>query len=136
KGDLAQAESILRKLIDQNPQDIALHGQPVRIYVAQRRFGEAAKELRTIAAANPENTGAELDVVRFLGGVKGLAEAREELVTRIKAGGDVFPYQMALADLDFVQGKFDDSVALLEGLINAPDSPEHTLAAQAKLAEF
>jgi pentatricopeptide repeat protein len=42
---------------------------------------------------------------------------------------------MALADLDFNQGKFDDSVALLEGLIKAPDSPEHGLAAQTKLAE-
>jgi cellulose synthase operon protein C len=136
KGDLAQAEGILHKLIGQKPQDIAFRGQLVRIYVAQRRFDDAEKELRTIAAANPENTGAELDVVRFLSGVKGSTVAREELVTRIKAGGDVFPYQMALADLDFNQGKFDDSVALLEGLINAPDSPEHSLAAQAKLAEF
>jgi pentatricopeptide repeat protein len=136
KGDLAQAESILHKLIDQKPQDIALHAQLVRIYVAQRRFEDAEKELRAIAAANPENSGAELDVVRFLNGVKGLAVAREELVTRIKAGGDVFPYQMALADVDFAQGKFDDSVALLDGLIAAPGSPEHALAAQTKLAEF
>jgi tetratricopeptide (TPR) repeat protein len=136
KGDLAQAESILHKLIDQKPQDVALHGLLARIYVTQRRFDDAEKELRAIAAANPENTGAEIDVVRFLGEVKGAAIAREELVTRIKAGGDVFPYQMALADLDFAQGKFDDSVALLEGFISAPGSPEHTLAAQTKLAEF
>jgi tetratricopeptide (TPR) repeat protein len=136
KGDFPQAEGILHKLIDQKPQDFALHGQLVRIYMAQRRFDDAEKELRTVAAANPENTGAELDVVRFLNGVKGPAVAREELVTRIKAGGDVFPYQMALADIDFAQGKFDDSVALLEGLITAPGSPEHTLAAQTKLAEF
>jgi Flp pilus assembly protein TadD len=74
--------------------------------------------------------------VRFLGGVKGPVVAREELVTRIKAGGDIFPYQMALADIDFGQGKFDDSVALLEGLIGTPGSPEHTLGAQTKLAEF
>jgi tetratricopeptide (TPR) repeat protein len=136
KGDLTQAENILHKLIDQNPQDIGLRGQLVRIYVALRRFDDAEKELRTIATANRDNIGAELDVVRFITGVKGLAGAREELVTRIKAGGDVFPYQMALADLDFVQGKFDDSVALLEGLITAPGSPEHNLAAQMKLAEF
>jgi tetratricopeptide (TPR) repeat protein len=136
KGDLAQAESILHKLIDEKPKDIASRDQLVRIYVAQRRFDDAEKELRTVASTNPENPGAELDVVRFLGGVKGPAVAREELVTRIKAGGDVFPYQMALADIDFAQGKFDDSVALLEGLITTPGSPEHTLAAQTKLAEF
>jgi tetratricopeptide (TPR) repeat protein len=136
KGDLVQAEGILHKLIEQKPQDIALRDQLVRIYVAQRRFDDAERELRAIAAANPENTAAELDVVRFLSGVKGTTVAREELVSRIKAGGDVFLYQMALADLDFNQGKFDDSVALLEGLITAPGSPEHTLAAQTKLAEF
>ncbi len=105
KGDLSQAEGILHKLIDQKPQDIAVRDQLVRIYTAQRRFEDAEKELRAIVAANPENPGAELDAVRFLGGVKGAALAREELVTRIKAGGDVFPYQMALADLDFNQGR-------------------------------
>jgi Flp pilus assembly protein TadD len=136
KGDLTQAEGILHKLIDQKPQDIALRDQLVRIYIAQRRFDDAEKELRAIAAANPENTAAELDVVRFLGEVRGPAIAREELATRIKAGGDVFLYQMALADLDFNQGKFEDSVALLESFINAPGSPEHTLAAQTMLAEF
>jgi cellulose synthase operon protein C len=136
KGDLIQAEVILHKLIEKKPQDIALRGQLVRTYVAQRRLDDAENELRAIAAANPENTAAELEVVRFLSGVKGATVAREELVSRIKAGGDVFSYQMALADLDFAQGKFDDSVALLEGLITTPGSPEHTLAAQTKLAEF
>jgi putative PEP-CTERM system TPR-repeat lipoprotein len=136
KGDLTQAEGILHRLIDQKPQDTGLRDQLVRIYIAQRRFDDAEKELRTIAAANRENPAAELNVVRFLESVKGPAMAREELVARLKAGGDIFPYQMALADLDFNQGKFDDSVALLEGLIKAPGSPENGLAAQAKLAEF
>jgi cellulose synthase operon protein C len=136
KGDLAQAEVILRTLIDQRPEYVALRDQLARIYMAERRFDDAEKELRAIATANPENTGAELDVVRFMGETKGLAVAREELVTRIKAGGDVFPYQMALADLDFKQEKFDDGIALLESIINAPGSSEHTLAAQAKLSEF
>jgi len=104
KGDLTQAEGILRKLIDQKPQDLGLRNELVRIYVAQRQFDEAEKELRAIASANPENAATELDVVRLLGAVKGPAMAREELVTRIKAGGDIFPYQMALADLDFGLG--------------------------------
>ncbi|HZT35125.1 MAG TPA: tetratricopeptide repeat protein, partial [Nitrososphaera sp.] len=136
KGDFSQAQSILQKLIDQKPQDIALHDQLVRIFVAQRRFDDAEKELRTIATANPGDVGAQLNLVRFLGGIKGPGAARDELVNRIKAGGDVFPYQMALADIDFEQGKVDESAALLEGLIAANSSPEHTSAAQAKLAEL
>jgi cellulose synthase operon protein C len=136
KGDLAQAENILHELIEQKPENIAFRDQLVRIMIAQRRFDDAEKELKAIAAANPENTAAELDVVRFLGGFKGPALAREELVNRIKAGGDVFSYQMALADLDFSQGNFEQSVSLLQGLSNAPGSPDHAMEAQSKLAEF
>jgi len=136
KGDFSQAEGILQKLINQKPQDIALHDQLVRIFVAERRFDDAEKELRTIAGAHPDDVGTQLNLVRFLGGTKGLDVARDELVNRIKAGGDVFAYQMALADIDFEQGKIDESAALLEGLIAAKSSPEHTLAAQSKLAEF
>jgi len=136
KGDLTQAEGILQKLIDQRPQDSGLRTQLARIYMAKRQFDEAEKELRAIASASPENAGAELDVVRFLGATKGPTIAREELVTRIKMGGDIFPYQMALAELDFNQGKVDDSFALLERIIAATGSPDHTLSAQAKLAEL
>jgi cellulose synthase operon protein C len=136
KGDLVQAEDILHKLIEQKPENIGLHDQLARILVAERRFDDAERELRAIATANPQNTAAELNVVRFLSGVKGPAVAREELENRIKAGGDIFSYQIALADLDFSQGRFDQSVALLKGLINVPGSTEQTLTAQAKLAEF
>jgi tetratricopeptide (TPR) repeat protein len=136
KGELTQAESLLRKLIDQQPNNISSREQLARVLMAQRKFDDVEKELRFIATANPTNTGAELNVVRFLNAVKGSSAARQELVLRINAGGDVFAYQMALADLDFAQGKFADSVALLEGLITAPNMPEHSLAARTKLAEF
>ena len=136
KNDLPQAESILRKLIGQKPQDTMLRSQLIQIMGAQRRFDEAETEMRAIAKANPDNSKAELDVVRLVSGLKGLGAGREELEARIKAGGDVFVYQMALADIDFAQGKFADSVTLLESLIAAKDSPEHILAAQTKLAEF
>jgi cellulose synthase operon protein C len=136
KGDLGEAETILHKLIEQRPQESILRGQLVQIYLAQRRFEDAEKELRALATANPANSATELDLVRLIAAVRGVPAAREELVSRIKAGGDVFPYQMALADFDFNQGKFDDSVALLGTLIKGSTSAEHMLAAQAKLAEF
>ena len=136
KNDLGQAESILRKLIEQRPQETVLRSQLVQILGSQRRFDEAEAEMRAIAKANPDNSKAELDVVRLISGVKGLESGKEELENRIKAGGDVFTYQMALADVNFAQGKFAEGVAVLEGLIAAKDLPEHTLAAQAKLAEY
>jgi cellulose synthase operon protein C len=136
KNDQGQAESILRRLIEQRPQETLLRSQLVQILGTQRRFDEAEAEMRAIAKANPDNSKAELDVVRLISGVKGLESGKEELENRIKAGGDVFVYQMALADVNFAQGKFAEGQAVLEGLIAAKGLPEHTLAAQAKLAEY
>ena len=46
--------------------------------------------------------------------MKGATAARQELVTRIAAGGDVFQYQLTLADLDFARGNLADSSKLLD----------------------
>jgi predicted Zn-dependent protease len=136
KGDLPQAESLLKKLIADQPQQTALRGQLVQLYVAQRRFDDAEKELRAIAAAKPADSNAELDVVRFLMGAKGVNAGKDELLAKIKAGGDVFAYQMALADVEFAQGNVAESTRLLQDLISAASSAEHTVAAQIKLAEM
>jgi len=136
KGNLPQAEVLLKKLVADQPQDTALRGQLVQLYVAQRRFDDAEKELRAIAAAKPADSKAELEVVRFLMGTKGVSAGKDELLARIKAGGDVFAYQMALADLEFAQGNVAESTKLLQDLISAASSPEHTLAAKIKLAEM
>jgi cellulose synthase operon protein C len=126
----------LRRLIAQRPQETFLRSQLIQILGAQRRFDEAEAEMRIIAKENPTNSKAELDVVRLISQSKGLEAGKEELEARIKQGGDVFPYQMALADFKFAQGQFPDSIALLESMIAAKDTPEHILAAQTKLAEL
>ena len=81
-------------------------------------------------AATPSSTSCA-----FSFAVKGPDAARQELVARIAAGGDVFPYQMALADLDYTQGQASESVALLDKLSKSADSDEHKRAAKIKLAE-
>jgi predicted Zn-dependent protease len=135
KGNLKQAEDLLQKMISSQPQQVGLRGRLIQMYVAERRFDEAEKEIRAISSASPTDSKAGLDVVRFLMTVKGPSAAKTELLARMKSGGDVFPYQLALAELDFTQGNIADSVSLLESLIKAASSPEHILAAQIKLAE-
>ena len=48
----------------------------------------------------------------------------------------MFPYQMALVDLDYAQGNVADSTALLDTLIKTSTTPEHVLAAKVRLAEI
>lgn len=136
RGDLPQAEAVLKRLIESQPQEVGLRSSLVQLYVAQRRFDDAEKELRAIAAAKAADSRAELDVVRFLVATKGANAGKDELASKIKAGGDVFAYQMAFVDLDYSQGNVTDSVNSLNELIKAASSPEHTLAAKSKLAEI
>ena len=135
-GNLKEAESVLRKLTELHPQEGTFRRYLVKLYIDQKRFDDAEKELRALAAANPSNVEPELDLVRFLSFVKGPAAARQELVTRINAGGEVFPYQMALTEFDLAQGDVTASIQLLEKLADSAISREHALTAKAKLAEI
>jgi tetratricopeptide (TPR) repeat protein len=133
KGDLPQAEAILKKLVETQPQ---LRGQLVQLYIGERHFDDAEKELRSLSAAAPTDSKTGMDLVRFLVSFRGANSAKDELSARIKAGGDVFPYQMALVDLDYAQGNIADSTALLDTLVKTASSPEHVVAAKVRLAEI
>jgi cellulose synthase operon protein C len=134
--DLQQAEALLRKLAELHPTELEFRKQLVQLYVFQHRLDDAVKEQRAIVAAAPNDQGAELVLVNLLIANKGAATARQELISRIDAGGDIFPFQIALAEFDFSQGNIDSGVQLLKTLISKETSSDHVLAAQVKLAEF
>src|SRR5262249_38373246 len=134
--DSRQVEALLRKLSELYPQERAFRIQLVRLYLDQKRPDDAEKELRVLAAADPSDVETGLNVVRFLQQVKGSAAAREELLARIKAGADIFKYQLALAEFDFAQGHPDDSIQLLEKLINDTRVRDDAIAAQVALAKI
>jgi cellulose synthase operon protein C len=136
KGDLPRAENLLRRIIALDPKESATHqAQLIQLLIAQRKFDEAEKEFRARAEANPTDSKAGLDLVRFLRLVKGPAAARAELDARIKAGGDVFDYQIARAELDITQNKLDEATQSLQALIGTVSAPDKKLIAQLKLAE-
>lgn len=134
-NDQTRLEPTLRQLTELYPKEAAFRKQLIRFYISQHRQEDAEKELREIAK-DPENSGAELDLIRFLYATKGAAAARHEVLARISAGADIFPYQMALADLDYAEGNFTDSFKQLEALANDNTSAEHQLTAKLKLAEM
>ena len=136
KGNLQETESLLRKVISLNPKEAVYQGQLIQLLVSQRRFDEAEKEFRSRIDANPGDSKIVLDLVRFLNLVKGPDVARSELETRIKAGGDVFDYQVALAELNFTQNKLTEATQALQTLANTAPTPDKKLAAQVKLAEM
>jgi len=136
-GDLKSAEAALKKLVELNPREPGYRKLLINFYVEQRRIDDAERETRDLAAANPSDSATALDLVRFLYTFKkDPVAARQELNSRVKAGGDVFSYQMALADMDLAEGNFTASRQLLENLISADRSPEHVRAATIALAQM
>jgi cellulose synthase operon protein C len=135
KGDLPRAETLLRKVISLNPQETSHQSQLIQLLMAQRKFDDAEKEFRARASANASDNKAALDLVRFLRIEKGPAAAQTELETRIKAGGDIFDYQIALAEIDLVQNKPTEAIQLLQTLVGTASAPDKKLTAQLKLAE-
>jgi len=135
-GKLQQVESLLRKLITLYPKVPAYRTQLVNFYLTHKRPEAAEKELREVVAANPADSNSELELVNLLGAIKGLAAARTELLARINADEHVFPYQIALAKLDFAQGNVADSTKLLEKLISSSSSPDDILTARTTLSEM
>jgi cellulose synthase operon protein C len=136
-GDFKSAEETLKRLVDINPQEPGYRKLLINFYVEQRRTDDAENELRTLAAANPGDSSAALDVVKFLYTIKkDPAAARRELDARISAGGDVFPFRLALADMDFAEGKLADGKQLLENLISTGSSSEQVQRARLALAQM
>lgn len=136
-GDLKSAEAALKKLVELNPQDPGYRKLLINFYVEQRRIDEAEWEMRDLATANPADSAAVLDLVRFLYTIKKApAAARQELNARISAGGEVFPYRVALAEMDFAEGNLVDGKQLLENLINGGGSSEQVRTARIALAQM
>ncbi len=134
KGDLKQVEGLLKTLVTLDPE--TYQESWLRFLLSQRRFDDAEKVLRTRATAHPGDSKFELELVRFLASARGPDAARSELESRIKAGGEVFDYQLALAELNFAQGNAADAVQALQALAANASPPERKLSAQVKLAEM
>jgi tetratricopeptide (TPR) repeat protein len=135
-GNLQQVETLLRRLIALHPKESIYRTQLIKFFVVNKRSDDALKELRAVTVANPNDLEAEIELVGLLGSTKGLDAARAELVARIGTGGRVFPFQIALARLDFGQGRVADSTAALEKLIGSAGSPDDAMLARTTLAEM
>ena len=135
-GDKQQIEGVLQKLVELYPKEPAFRQQLVKFYIDQHRLDDAEAQLRAMVVADPKSSQSVLNLVRFLLATKGAVPARAELVNHIHAGGDIFPYQMALADFDYAQGNVADSFKLLQTLAENSTVPDQAQAAKLKLAEF
>ncbi|WP_027534938.1 tetratricopeptide repeat protein [Bradyrhizobium sp. WSM3983] len=136
KGELAEAEKLVRQLVADYPQEASYRLLLVQILTTERKFDDAEKELRARVASNPSDSKLELELVRFLTTFKGADAARAELVSRIKAGGDTFDFRFTMAELDFVGQRQGEAISELQKLVLEADSADRKLKVQVRLAEM
>lgn len=134
--NLPQAEALLQTLVEAYPKYIAFRRELIRLYLFEHRNADAIKEQRAVVAQNSNDTQAQLELAKLLDVTEGTDSARKRLEALIKAGGDVFPYQIALAQLDFTAGHFSDSVVLLQNLIKNDSAPNNVIVSQLQLAQM
>jgi len=136
-NDTAGAETVLRQLIKFYPKARGFKTAMVRFYVREKRLDDAEKIVRSIAENAPDDLQANLDVVRFLNTFRGEGAAKKHLSVLVGRGGkNVFPYQLALARLQFASGQKDDAKNVLLDVIRTSKTKEATLEAKNRLAEF
>ena len=119
------SEAIFRKLIALYPETRALRHTLAQFYLLHGRADAAEAEYRAIAAENPNDVQARLDVVRFIGSVKGQQAALEHLQKMIGEDAGSNELSFALVTMQQAQGDQAAAEAVLRTIIaRAGDTPD------------
>jgi len=135
-GDFAELETLLRHLEGLYSTEPVFRRELTKLLLKQNRLADAEKELRKLITADSKNSELGLELVRLLYTTQGPDAAKLELQSRIAMGGDVFPYEMALADVYYKEGNDLGWSNILKQVAQGAKVPAQALAAKAKLAEL
>ncbi|MCG8547467.1 MAG: tetratricopeptide repeat protein, partial [Alphaproteobacteria bacterium] len=75
----AEAEEVFRRLIKLYPEKTEFRKSLARYYLNQKRYNDAVKEMRALAADHPKDPEIQLDVVRLINTTSGIETAKAEL---------------------------------------------------------
>ncbi len=116
KGDEVGAQ--LARMVDFFPDNIKFRETYARWLNTNGKPAEAEAQLREIAKLQPDSPEAALQVVRFIGATRGADAARKELTAMAEAPDAKIEYELALASLDYSEGKPQDAIARLQKIID------------------
>ena len=135
-GDDAAVEKAFARLTELYPETPVFTISLVRWYLTKGRKDDAERVIRQYAVNNPQDEKAQLNLVAFLNTERGADAAREQLRALIDRGGNVFAYQMALGQLQFVAGDHAGAVDLMKSLVAGTDDAQNRNKARVQLARM
>ncbi|OEC35046.1 Tfp pilus assembly protein PilF [Pseudomonas cuatrocienegasensis] len=128
------SEAIFRKLIALYPETRALRHSLAEFYLVHGRADAAEAEYRAIAAENPDDVEASLDVVRFIGTIKGRDAALQHLQEMISADTGNNELSFALASMQQSQGDQRAAEAIFRTIISRSGDTPDAIKAKGLLA--
>lgn len=131
-----EIERTFRTIIEREPKNTQLRYSFARWYVSKGRKEEAEAIIRAYADENPSAKDARLNLVRFVRAERGTKAALEELKAVIDAQkADAFEYELAYAELLFVDNRRKDAIEFVKAMIVKEPVAENKLRARLYLAE-
>ena len=133
--DLVKLEAAIRTIVATFPEHPEYRSELLSFLTANNRYDDAEKELRSVVGTHPDDPKAALELVAFIDRTKGHEPARQELVLLSKNYKDPFPLLMAVAELDFQAGRFDDAEVQLRELAKLKGTSDEGMQALLMLNE-
>lgn len=115
--DADEIEKQLVEMVERFDEDIQLKAALIRFHVTRGDMDKAETFLRSISDPAAEDTGAFLDLVRFIQRTKGNEAAREELKVAIAQNPNPTPFRALVAVMDFEEGLQDQAIAEMESIL-------------------
>lgn len=136
-GDTAGIEAQLRAMIERFPDDVTQKSTLLRFFVSRGDMDKAEGFLRELVAAAPaEETGARLDLIRFLAQFRTVTAAKEEIARAIAEVPDPRTFRVLDAGLDFETGDRDKAIATMEGVLSGAEASAETRNIKVALARM
>jgi cellulose synthase operon protein C len=133
-GDTAAAGAELRDMVRLFPDNEGARAALIQWHLASGDPDGAEAVLREAAARDPGTPARKLTVVQFLYELRGPDAARAELERLVRTDPAPAPFQRALAEIDFTQGRSDAAIAALRGLLEEAAPSDATRDLQVALA--
>ena len=131
---LDDAEAIFRKLIGFYPDNKVLRHMLAQFFMKHGKPEQAEATYRDTVKAQPSDAEANIDLVRFIGQLKGPGAAATELQAFIKADPKAWDLKLMLAGLRQQQKQMDAARALWKEVADEAGKEQAGLRARAALA--
>lgn len=135
-GDPEPVGQQLKILVRMFPETNQFRSSLTAWHMGRNETDEAEAQLRELAANNPEDVRWALDLVRFLGSIKGPEAARVELERLIASDHPHAEFQFALAAIDISEGDSDEAMERLRGVIAKSGDTADGFKARVEVARY